>query len=358
MSIIISKNGKNAVRLRKSLIPREAYLQKYIYENPDVIPLDEIKDNVKLCILGREFPTSSGSIDAIGIDQDGEIYIIETKLYKNPDKRLVVAQVLDYGASLNNNNSFEDFIEFFEKESEKKFKTSLHQKLADFFKFSEDELSILFENLRRNLEEANFKFIILMDRLHSELKDLIVFLNRNSKFDIYAVELELYKYQDFEILIPDLYGSEVKKDFAVRQSIERRKKWDESGFFNELQNSLDEKYIEPIKKLYDFSKKAADHIKWGKGISRGSFNPKFNNISERSLFSVFTDGTLRINFGWLDDNDETIRIMKTFGKTLMKINDFAIPENYAETYVNIPIENWYSHVDEFIEIVKELIEYK
>jgi hypothetical protein len=197
-----------------------------------------------------------------------------------------------------------------------------------------------------------------MDRLHSELKDLIVFLNRNSKFDIYAVELELYKYQDFEILIPDLYGSEVKKDFAVRQSIERRKKWDESEFFNELQNSLDEKYIEPIKKLYDFSKKAADHIKWGTGISRGSFNPKFNNISERSLFSVFTDGTLRINFGWLDDNDETLRIMKTFGKTLMKINDFAIPENYAETYVNIPIENWYSHVDEFIEIVKELIEYK
>jgi len=50
--------------------------------------------------------------------------------------------------------------------------------------------------------------------------------------------------------------------------------------------------------------------------------------------------------------------MKTFGKTLMKINDFAIPENYAETYVNIPIENWYSHVDEFIEIVKELIEFK
>jgi hypothetical protein len=48
----------------------------------------------------RAFPTNSGPIDALGINKDGEIYIIETKLYKNPDKRLVVAQVLDYGASL------------------------------------------------------------------------------------------------------------------------------------------------------------------------------------------------------------------------------------------------------------------
>lgn len=36
----------------------------------------------------------------LGVDKDGEIYIVETKLYKNSDKRLVVAQILDYGASL------------------------------------------------------------------------------------------------------------------------------------------------------------------------------------------------------------------------------------------------------------------
>lgn len=39
-------------------------------------------------------------IDAVALDQNGDIYLIETKLYKNPDKRQVIAQVLDYGASL------------------------------------------------------------------------------------------------------------------------------------------------------------------------------------------------------------------------------------------------------------------
>src|SRR3989338_6877041 len=100
MAIIISEGGKNAKRVDKSSFEREDYLQGYIYENPDSIPLYEIKENIRLLILAREFPTDSGPIDAIGVDRDGEIYLIETKLYKNADKRLVVAQVLDYGASL------------------------------------------------------------------------------------------------------------------------------------------------------------------------------------------------------------------------------------------------------------------
>ena len=100
MAIIISKNGKNAKKIEKNTITQENYLQKYIYDNPDAIPLYDYKEDIRVLILAREFPTKSGPIDAIGIDRDGEIYVIETKLYKNPDKRQVVAQVLDYGASL------------------------------------------------------------------------------------------------------------------------------------------------------------------------------------------------------------------------------------------------------------------
>jgi len=113
MAIIISKNGKDAKKINKSIIEKEDYLQKYIYDNPETIPLYEINENLRICILAREVPTNSGAIDGLGIDQDGNLYIIETKLYKNPDKRLVVAQVLDYGASLwKNTNDFEGFMTF------------------------------------------------------------------------------------------------------------------------------------------------------------------------------------------------------------------------------------------------------
>ena len=110
MVIIVSKNGKNAKRIDQSNFDQEDFLQKYIYDNPDAIPMYEIEEDIRLLILAREFATASGPIDALGIDQKGNIYIIETKLYKNPDKRTVVAQVLDYGASLWRSSI--DFTEF------------------------------------------------------------------------------------------------------------------------------------------------------------------------------------------------------------------------------------------------------
>lgn len=219
MAIIISKNGKGAVKVDKSSFELEDNLQQYIYNNPESIPLYDIKEDIKLLILAREFSTKSGPIDALGVDKDGEIYLIETKLYKNPDKRTVVAQVLDYGASLwSDHREFGSFFEQIGIHTSKDFNKTVSQRLSEFFEISEDESNTLLENTRRNLSDGNFKFVVLMDHLHEQLKDLIVFLNNNSEFTIYAVELEYYKHNEYEILIPKLYGSEVKKDLGKSTS--------------------------------------------------------------------------------------------------------------------------------------------
>ena len=100
MAIILARHGQPAIRLERTTIDRESYLQQYIFAHPDALPLDEVDEDVRLLVLLREFPTSSGPIDALATDGDGRLYLIETKLYKNPDKRLVLAQILDYGAAL------------------------------------------------------------------------------------------------------------------------------------------------------------------------------------------------------------------------------------------------------------------
>ena len=217
MTIIVSKDGKNAQKLEAKDFPNENYLQKYIIDNPDCIPLYDINENIKLLIIAREFSTTSGSIDALGIDQDGQIYIIETKLYKNPDKRKVIAQVLDYGASLwKNYSDFEEFFTTIDSFTETNFHISFDQRLKEFFGLDDESLDRMHENISSNLKDGNLKFVVLMDRLHRELKDLITFLNQNSKFDIYAVELEYYKHEDNEIMIPKLFGSEVKKTTTIK----------------------------------------------------------------------------------------------------------------------------------------------
>ena len=204
MTLIISKDGKNAQRLSQSNFDKEDYLQQYIYNNPDAVPVYEIDEDIKLLIIAREFGTASGPIDALGVDQNGEIYIIETKLYKNPDKRTVVAQVLDYGASLWRSSI--DFVEFtaqLDKHTNKQFGKSLTEELQDFFDIDSDSADILLSNMQSNLNNGTFKFVVLMNNLHRQLKDLILFMNRNSQFDVYAVELEYYKHEAYEIIIPN-----------------------------------------------------------------------------------------------------------------------------------------------------------
>ena len=48
MSIIISRGGKNAKRIERSVIDREEYLQQYIYDNPETLPLHELKDDINI----------------------------------------------------------------------------------------------------------------------------------------------------------------------------------------------------------------------------------------------------------------------------------------------------------------------
>jgi len=50
MTIIISRSGRNARVIERSVIEKEEYLQEYIHENPGSIPIYEIKENRKLLV--------------------------------------------------------------------------------------------------------------------------------------------------------------------------------------------------------------------------------------------------------------------------------------------------------------------
>lgn len=217
MAIIISEDGKNAKRVEESQFGLEDKLQQYIYDNPDAIPLYDIDQDTRLFIAAREFSTKSGPIDALGFDASGNIYVVETKLYKNADKRTVVAQALDYGASLwRHAVDFDSFELSLDNHCQKQLSESFRTAYAEFFGLEDVTDSI--SAIKANLSDGRIKFVVLMDKLHDALKDLVVFVNQNSKFDLYAVELEYYKHKSFEIIIPKLYGTEVKKEVVSTKS--------------------------------------------------------------------------------------------------------------------------------------------
>ena len=221
MAIIISQNNQNARRIEESSFDLEDNLQEYVINNPEIIPLYDIHADARLFVAAREFSTQSGPIDALGFDVAGNIYIIETKMFRNADKRKVVAQALDYGASMwRHATDYDAFLSQLDAHTQKQFDSSFKDQYQTFFEVEDAAESIA--TIKENLSEGNIKFVVLMDSLDDRLKDLILYVNQNSKFDIYAVDFEYYKHDQFEIVIPKLYGSEVKKDILLKTRAGKR----------------------------------------------------------------------------------------------------------------------------------------
>lgn len=294
MSIIISKQGQSAQKLDKAEFEKEDYLQNYIHENPESIPVYEIQEDKKLFVVAREFSTESGPIDALAIDKDGDIYVVETKLYKNPDKRTVVAQALDYGASLwKHTNDFAEFTNIIDQEIQDKFKMTFQEKVSAFFEIEQEDVQLMLGTMESNLKEGNIKFVILMDSMDERLKDLIIYVNQNSRFDIYAVQLEYYKFQEYEIMIPKIFGVEVKKN--IKNSVNRpRFIWTKEKLLEDVKlTTKNESVLSVMIDIFNFTNKNADEVGLGSG-KRGSFTFKFKDARSKSgiisVFSVYAEG--------------------------------------------------------------------
>lgn len=353
MTVIISKNGKNAERIESTNFDYEDNLQAYIDDNPNSIPMYQIKEDARVLVLAREFSTNSGPIDALGIDQEGDIYIIETKLYKNNDKRTVCAQALDYGASLwKSSIDFSDFTYQIDNYLSKKEKTNCIDKIKSFYEL--EDAGDLLDKVKDNLNHGNFKFIVLMDHLDSRLKDLILFINENSKFDIYAVEFDYYKYKEMEIIIPKLYGAEVKKSITTSQSDSGRRIWNETSFWADAEERLDRDNLQTLKNLYDFAKKNATEIKWGTGTVCGSFNPKHLNICPRSFFTFFSNGAMSINFGYLNDDDQRNKLLELIRNSQLS-SSIIINKDLLHSYPTLSAEKVAKYNAEIIKIWQEFI---
>jgi hypothetical protein len=94
------KDGDDFVVLEESEFDAEVALQEALKRNPQVVPVADL-DLAEVVVIGREVALPAGSIDLLMADAEGRVVIVEAKLSTNPElRRQVVAQVLEYGASL------------------------------------------------------------------------------------------------------------------------------------------------------------------------------------------------------------------------------------------------------------------
>lgn len=354
MAIILSRKGRAVVRLERTVIQDEQYLQRYIAENPEMLPLDQLRQDIRPLVLLREFPTPSGPIDAIATDDQANIYLIETKLYKNPDKRLVLAQVLDYGAALwKAYPDPEGFVSRLDILMQQRESTGLAARLQEFYQLDAEEVADFLAQFEAAFASGKFRFVVLMDTISDRLKDLIAYVNASSSFDVLGVALDFYRHEDIDILIPSLHGSEAKKQTG--SSSGGRRAWDADSLFGDAKERLTPDQVNALERLHAWALNAADEIAYGTGAKNGSFSPKFESVSRKSVFSAWSNGGLDFNFRWLKDNDSTKAWRVLLGEALLK-EGFSLPPDFADRFVSIEANEWMPRVDAVIRILEAAVQ--
>ena len=295
MPLIVTNAGRT-VRLDKQPFPNEAELQRYIHEHPEAIPLDELDADAGLFVLAREFRTASGPLDVLATDRFGKAFVIETKLFKNPDKRLVIAQVLDYAAALSEASMSTDAIlASLRADADKRVLAPPLQRLAAFLGQDDDAARDHLERVAGALQEGRVTIIVLMDRIDDRLKTLISFLNARSEFRVLAAELDYYSQGDLQIVSPHLYGAEVRRAAAAAST---RGDWDEARFFDRLTERATPATVAAVRKLYEFTRTRGE-TGWGTGKANPSFNPYVLQGIQKAPITVWSDGTIKLKLSWL-----------------------------------------------------------
>ncbi|MEM3794910.1 MAG: hypothetical protein QW429_03460 [Thermoprotei archaeon] len=206
----------------------------------------------------KEVPASgSNSIDLLGVDIEGNIYIIETKLASNTEiRRIVVGQVLDYASSL------------WQKDFGWLNDVVKRQKGVDIYEYfkvlnNQEWIKDFERKICNKLEQGSFILIIAVDAINQELKRIIEYMGEVLNIKIYALEIQSYEGSDAQILTLNLYGD-------ISQQPNQKQKWDWEKFREQAKKYLDPETFLTVEKLYDFAQKLLD-VDFGEGNVYATF---------------------------------------------------------------------------------------
>ena len=209
------KDGERFVVLEESDFGCETALQEALKRNPEAIPVADLElDHV--IVVGRETPLPAGAIDLLLVDAQGQVLIVETKLSRNPElRRQVVAQLLDYGASLWKTaptvKAFEKLVlSYWQSDScedaQVKGANSLRDGVEPIFKelYGKDWDYDAFEaTLDDNLANGQHVLLVVASGLMDGLsRDLLQYANICLGLPLYGVEITMFKMGDMELIVP------------------------------------------------------------------------------------------------------------------------------------------------------------
>jgi hypothetical protein len=238
------------------------------------------------------------------LDQEGVPTLVEVK--RSTDTRIrreVVGQMLDYAANAVVRWPAEAIRASFEancaaagRDPEEAIRTLVEAEDVDAF----------WEQVGTNLERGRIRMVFVADRIPSELRRIVEFLNEQmSPAEVVAVEVKQYldESSGHTGLVPRVVGHTLA---AERKKVPRRESrvWDESSVFERIAERFGDEQCRAARGIYDWGKAHVSSIRWGSGSQDGSFILDETTPGGPCPFlAVYTSGHVELRFGALKEHE-------------------------------------------------------
>lgn len=179
----------------------EAWLQNVLFQSPEALPLKEIAPNIgPLIPLCMELATEAGPADILYATPTGQLVLVETKLWRNPEaRRQVVGQILDYAKQLTA-WSFDDL--------DARVATAAHTSRGHLVRtlkerHPEADEALFVDGVHRSLTVGDFLLLIVGDGIRYGAEALVTFLEQfgNLRFGLALIEVAMYRLPDGSTLV-------------------------------------------------------------------------------------------------------------------------------------------------------------
>jgi len=265
--ILIKNNSVNILNRVNPFVEKD--LQDIIFGHPECIPISDLDESYNPLIpVCKELSTNAGPLDIFMITPNGDLVVIETKLWANPEsRRKVVAQILDYAKEMSK-WSYSDL----QREVNRNLKTKGNHLYDIVLNTSHDATlneTDFVDAVSRNLRNGKFMLIIAGDGIREGAKNLTEFINQagNLNFSLSMIELPIFETPNGETLILPrtvVKTIEIQKiNIEIAEGFSIVSNYDQNSQKTLLDNEFrDEKWIKRKDYLTTFWKEYVDQLQF------------------------------------------------------------------------------------------------
>jgi hypothetical protein len=296
---------------------------------------------------GKAGLPGSGRTDLLGVDADGNILIVETKLFKSREiRREVIGQILEYAAYLWR-MSYAKFDSLFLTREGKSIAELL------MLKTSQQTLPELQDTIAANLQSGVFHLFIAVDEMNDELEKIIAYVSiLGPTLKLQALELRTYKFGDLEILAPQHYGEYLPPPAPPPPIITTIEKI--------LANCPDDHSRQLFRLLVDEWKKLGNEVR--PGVRGASFRASAG-AEPQTIFWAFSD-CLQGQFKMLLDNEAPPQGVQAFRSAVSQLHGFdrdrfmhdAAPKAKFESLTDSEIRKFLGESERMVQAWREALQ--